>query len=543
MCFIFQARPFWYSMRVPMKKLKKRYSEFFGESNKVIDNRDEALKILINILSAIQNEMVTKLQSENSFDMFMKLYYIFDEVHCYYLQEKEARGKIASINVDSLNVIDTFVENRNIMRNIIDACNVWIENCVLMQHDIKEMSKAGTRCFKMDIDLLIDLYLYGFASQGVSLLSLSKDLNSQDTYYGLDITPNNNTPAEVLKYHPIIFFNTAIVGNQNILEETPLTAQANDTEFGKGFVAAYGVEFLLFLAAIKQFQDILLKKDSKSLTVISKEGFIDFVGNYTSPKIDGNAFYDSFVLTQDKAKRQLRNKENIIWVMGANKERHEIKPFIGLENGNVLITYGATEQAKQLWCSYFSNGGMCYTNSSDKLTDAMGQRNKELSDILVSKIREVLNKHYTPKVDEKDVKYQRIFGDREINYGDFDVVYYTEDTKELFLIEAKYFSDSLNPSGMVTDYKKMFGREGYYDHCRRRYDLVLSEHENVKTFINVDDEIKLHLIFLSSKPIELEIQDDDGIVTFLSLGLFDKYITGNLINDDDDSIVRPVKII
>lgn len=96
---------------------------------------------------------------------------------------------------------------------------------------------------------------------------------------------------------------------------------------------------------------------------------------------------------------------------------------------------------------------------------------------------------------------------------------------------------------MVTDYKKMFVREGYYDHCRRKYDLVLSESKNVKAFINVDDEIKLHLIFLSSKPIELEIQDDDGIVTFLSLGLFDKYITGNLINDDDDSIVRPVKII
>lgn len=79
------------------------------------------------------------------------------------------------------------------------------------------------------------------------------------------------------------------------------------------------------------------------------------------------------------------------------------------------------------------------------------------------------------KIDEKDVKYQRIFGDREIDYGDFDVIYYTEDTKELFLIEAKYFSDSLNSSGMVTDYKKLFEKDGYYDRCRRRYDLILSE--------------------------------------------------------------------
>lgn len=180
-------------------------------------------------------------------------------------------------------------------------------------------------------------------------------------------------------------------------------------------------------------------------------------------------------------------------------------------------------------------------NSYD-ISKAMNERNQELSDILVTKIQEVLNKHYTPKFDDKDVKYQRIFGEREVDYGDFDVVYYTEETKELFLIEAKYFSDSLNSSGMVTDYKKLFEKGGYYDHCRRRYDLVLSEPENVKRFIGVQDEISVHLIFLSSKPIELEIQDADGVVTFLSLGIFEKYIEGKLITEDD-SIVRPVKKI
>ena len=58
----------------------------------------------------------------------------------------------------------------------------------------------------------------------------------------------------------------------------------------------------------------------------------------------------------------------------------------------------------------------------------------------------------------------------------------------------------------------------------------------------MQDEISVHLIFLSSKPIELEIQDTDGVVTFLSLGIFEKYIEGKLINEDD-SIVRPVKKI
>ena len=526
-------------MRVPMRKLKNRFEIFFGANDLEVNQRNDAKKLLLNIVTTIQSEMIDRIQRENSYDMFMKLYYIFDEVHAFYLDEKEARAELSKINVHNQSAFDIFEENRNIMRNIIDACNIWIENCVLYQHDIDTMSKAKDRGFSMDIDLMIDLFLYGFASQGMSLLSLSEN-TGQELFYGLHITPNENVPAEILKYHPIIFFNTVLVGNQDALGENVLTLDANETSFGKGFFKAYGVEFLLFLAALKSFQDDLLHGDNKALTVISKSYFIYLVENYTNPQIDGNKFYNSFVLSQDKIKQQLRKNENIVWKMGTNKERFEIRPFIGLEDGNILISYGAIEQSKHLWISYFGNGGMCYSNISDSLSAAMNKRNKELSDILVDKIRNVLNKHYNPKVDEKDVKYRRIFGQREIDYGDFDVVYYTEKTKELFLIEAKYFSDSLNSSGMVTDYKKLFEENGYYDHCRRRYDLVLSEPEKIKKFIDVQDEILVHLIFLSSKPIELELQDTDGIVTFLSLNIFEKYIEGKLINEDD-SIARPTK--
>ena len=541
MCFMFQTRPFWRCMRVPTSKLENRFEFFFGERNLEINDYENAKNLLMNIVTTIQNDMVNRIQNANSYDMFMKLYYIFDEVHAFYLGEKEARVKLLELNINNSSVLSTFEENRNIVRNIIDACNIWIENCILYQHDIDTMSQARDRGFSMDIDLMIDMYLYGFASRGLSLLSLSQNVEQQ-LFYGIKVTPKENSPAELLKEHPIIFFNTALVGNQSVLSKVSLTADANDTAFGKGFVKEYGVEFLLFLAAMRGFQKDILHGDEKALTVINKDYFISLVESYTKPRINGNRFYDSFVLSQAKIKNQLRKNENIVWRVGANKERLELRPFIGLEDGNVLISYGVLEQAIQLWVSYFANGGMCYSNVTDNLSKAMNERNQELSDILVTKIQEVLNKHYTPKFDDKDVKYQRIFGEREVDYGDFDVVYYTEETKELFLIEAKYFSDSLNSSGMVTDYKKLFEKGGYYDHCRRRYDLVLSEPENVKRFIGVQDEISVHLIFLSSKPIELEIQDADGVVTFLSLGIFEKYIEGKLITEDD-SIVRPVKKI
>ena len=411
MYMFFQTRPFWRCMRVSEKKLRNRFEEFFGKSKLEITERDKATKLLLNVISTIQEHILYRLKNENSYDMLMKLYYIFDEVHSLYLSEKEARAKLSELNIDDPNVIKTFVENKDIMRTIIDACNIWIENGVLYQHDIDTMSEAKDRGFSMDTDLMLDLYLYGFASQGVSLLTLSKS-TGQELFYGLKITPERNIPAEILKYHPIIFYNTAIVGNQNILVEKALTPDANDTAFGKGFFKTYGIEFLLFLKVIKSFQDDILRGDDKSLTIISKQYFIHLVENYANLQIDGNTFYESFVLTKEKVKQQLRKNEDIIWVMGTNKERHELRPFIGLENGNVLISYGAIEQAVQLWVSYFSNGGMCYTNKSDCLSNAMNSKNQELSDILVDKIREILNSVYTPKIDEKDVKYQRIFGER-----------------------------------------------------------------------------------------------------------------------------------
>lgn len=543
--FMFIVCPFWDEMGIPRKLVKKRFKYFFGDQKRKIEKREQAQQILMNVTSTIQNEMIERIKNENTYGLLFKLYFIFDEVHSIYLKEKEARLRLVTLNIDGAENLTTFISNRNIERNIIDACNIWIENCVLYQHDM-DISKIDTsKEFVMDFNLIIDMYLYGFASQNISLLALSKTIGEQNTYYGLQITLKRDIPAEILKYHPCIYFNTAIVGNQNSLVENPLSVEANETDFGVGFYSENKVQFLLFLAVIHALQIDTLYGDQMSLTVITKELFIERIEHYTNSPIDGEKFYNSFVLTKERIKQQLRKKEHVIWIVGANKFRHELRPFIELEDGNVLIAYGALEQAKQLWHSYFSNGGNAYTNppGHDGLICAMEKRNSELSDILVDKIINILKNHYKPKVSEKDVQYYRLFGEKDENYGDYDVVFYCEEVKELFLIEAKYFSDSLNSSGMVNDYNKLFSDGGYYSHCRKRYDLILSEPNKIKEFIGTDEEISVHLLFISSKPIELELQDNDGIVTFLSLSIFEKYIKGNLISEEGDSIVRPVTVI
>lgn len=538
------SRSFWKVFHIPSVRLQNKYRQYFGNEAKTIEDREIALKMLMSVSGNIQKKMTERIKSESTYGMLLKLYYIFGEVHSFYLQEKEQRFDLVKENISLNN--DQLEKNRNIQRSIIDACNIWIENCVLLQHDLQLSDIDIKKEFVMDIDLLIDMYLYGLTSQAISLLVLSKNINMKHSFYGIQIYLKDDLPIEVLKYHPVIYYNTTLVGNQHDLVNKPLTSDANNTEFGKGFVSENKIEFLLWLAILCAFEKDQLRNDDKSLTIISKSRFIQLAESYTTPSVNGEFCYENFVLTKEKLKVHLRKNDEVIWIIGANKYRHELRPFIGLEDGNVLINYGALEQSKQLWTSYYSNGGMCYTNPSkkDDLCKAMEKRNEELSDIiLVTKLQEILRSHYSGTVDLKNVDYQRIFGEKEKNYGDYDIVFYVESKKELFLIESKYFSDSLNSSGMVNDYNKLFGENGYYKHCRERYDLVLAEPEKMKQFINTTADISVHMLFISSKPIEVEFQDDDGIVTFLALCNFEKYLMGNLLSEDGQNVVRPTHLL
>lgn len=536
----FQTRSVLLDYGINSKKVWKQLNKYVIIEDGEIEDTDRAIEILLKITDAIQSKMMTWLKSSNSYECFLRLYWIFDEIHSRYLKEKEARVKIAGNRIFDEELSEVFAENKNIMRYMIDACNIWIENCLLLQHDVDIRTINIKKMFILDDDLFIDLYLYGMASHTLSLLMLSKNKEMKCPYYGVDFQSTKNVPIEPIKYHPFIYFDTVITGNQNVLSPVPLTAEANQTDFGKGFKSETGVEFLLFLAGIHSFQIDKLREDDKSLRIISKNEFLDYVGCCTNPSIDGASFFNSFVLTKEKLEKHLRRDEEIIWIVGANKFRHELRPFVCLDDNNVIISYGALEQAKQLWVSYQSNGGMCYTSPSkmDSIKESLDRKNTELSDVLVQKIRDELRLRYSPDVDLIDVRYDRIFGEKEIDYGDYDIVFYSDRVKELFLVEAKYFSDSLNASGTVTDYEKMYQKNGYYDHCRHRYDLVLSEKEKLKQFLNAEGNIKIHMLFISSKPLEMDLKDEDGIVTILSLGLFDMYLDGKLLDGETGEVIK-----
>lgn len=540
--YMFMTRPFWLELSISQKVVKDKFIEYFGSERLEITSRKDASDYLLSITGKIQAKMVSQLKSKNACYLVKDLYKILDEVFHFYLRQKDVRKKLSELNVQENSILDIFEENRNKSCNVIDAVNLWIENAVLLFNNAEE---CRDNQFEINEELFVEMYIYGLVSQALSLISLSKKFQSHELYTGIVVNASEDVPVTVLKYHPIIYFNTAMTGNQNILIEDSELAKASDSIFGKGFFDTYGVDFIYSLRVMSTFQAEMLHGGKYTMTVINREDFISEIERYSRGCIDAKKFFDTFVLTKEIIFSQKKENEPIVWVMKTNQYRHELRPFICLENDRVYISYCAIEQAKHLWCSIYLNGGMCYSNMKDRLTSAIERKNEELSDRLVDILRTKLLAHYEPTIDEIDVRYDRIFGSKEVDYGDYDVIFYTPQTKELFLIEAKFFSDSLNSSGVISDYEKLFKEKGYYEHCRARYDLVLREKEKLKVFLNIpnDERITAHFLFVSSKPLETEFQDEDGVVTFPCLSIFDKYIEGKLLPETGDEPVRPVHIL
>ncbi|GAA0062657.1 hypothetical protein [Clostridium sp. CTA-1] len=344
-------------MNIPNAVVKRKFVDFFGDEEYTLDNRKGVTKLLKKILDTLQPKFCNWINSEKTQIVIKDLYKVLDEYHHFYMRQKEARVVMQEQNFNESDVGDLFEKNRNIARNIIDATNIWIENSVLLQHSEEET--IHDESFDLNYELLVDLYIYGLASQAMSLLTLSKKFEEKELFYGLKITPHDDIPAEVIKEHPVIYFSTLIAGNQNILSPVPLTAESNNTDFGIGFKKTYGDEFLLFSAVMSYFQKEILYGGRAELTIISKSQFTQLIKGATNPAVEAEFIINNFTLTHERVKSQLKNNDPIIWLMGTNKIRHELSPFICLDNDRVMISYCALQQSIQLWVSLIGNGGIC----------------------------------------------------------------------------------------------------------------------------------------------------------------------------------------
>lgn len=535
---IYEIQDFWKKMEIPNETRLEIFEKYFGERDLRIDNTDDAINYLKTILDGIQLEMVNIISKGNTKEVVLELLKIHDKCFINYIGEKTDRSELIDGHVDSANLQEVYGVNRNIAQDLLYGINIWLENAVLLQQNLQK--KCNVHYMNIDVELCLLVYVYGSISRSLSYLALSKKLKNTKLYFGIEVCPKNSMPINVLREHPVIYYNPLMAGNQKVFEVKVEDYQNLDnTDFGIGFKNEYGINLLDALRVFRTFQKYELEDGRIACITYKKTGFIARVDEMIEEAGLGQKLLDAFSLDHNKMLGNLSENEPIIWKAGVNKYRFELRPIILLDDDTVCISYQALDQAIQIWMSLFANGGVAYSDSKDLFTEGEEKRNSELSDRLVRMIVSILQEKYTENLCEIDVDYKRIFGQKDMDYGDYDVIFYAKDKKELFLIESKYFSDSLNNSGHINDFDKMFRDNGYYDHCRKRCDLAIEHPEDVKKFIGVNESINVHFLFVSSKPLEVEMQDDDGVVSIVPLCIFEQYLDAKLISEDGTEVVRP----
>ncbi len=539
---IFITEDFWRKMEIPSKKKQEIFYKYFGKTNQRIDNTDDAISYLKEILNRLQEEIVRDFSNGNSKRVTYELLKIHDKCFKNYHWEKEDRDELVKSRIDSSHIQDIYGTNRNVAQDILYGINIWIENSVLLQQNIEEKFEVHKK--NIDIELCLLVYVYGTASRSLSFLALSKRLKNTKLYYGIEISPDSSMPINVVRDHPVIYYNPLMAGNQSIFSVSEDDYRNIDnSDFGKGFIKEYGISLLMSLRVFSTFQKYELQDGKIACMAFEKENFKNRVAEMVNNQDFAEKFLDAFSLNKEKMQANLSKNDPVIWKAGVNKYRFELRPIVMLEDDTICISCQAFEQAKQIWMSFFANGGVAYSDIKDRFTEAEEKHNTELSEKLVKMIVSALKEKYSDNFCDTDVRYERIFEARGIDYGDYDVVFYSKNTKELFLVEAKYFSDSLNISGHINDFEKMYKEKGYYEHCRKRYDLVLDNPSEIKTFIGESGPINVYFLFVSSKPLEVELQDEDKIVTIIPFCIIEQFLDGKLISEDGTEVMKPRMII
>lgn len=121
------------------------------------------------------------------------MYKILDEAFHFYIRQKEAQNELCNLNVRDAGIVDLFEENRNKSCNVIDSVNLWIENCLLYQDNAAEIMEPS---FEVNSKLFVEMYIYGIASQSLSLISLSKKFGEQVLFTGIKVNPNERFPLK-----------------------------------------------------------------------------------------------------------------------------------------------------------------------------------------------------------------------------------------------------------------------------------------------------------------------------------------------------------
>ncbi len=111
-------------MEVPLEQRRESFKKYFGDSHLCISNREEATSYLQKVLSNIQTDMVSTINTGNTKRIIIELLKIQDKCFNHYYSEKSDRQRFIQYKVDSSNLQYTYEINRNIAQDMLYGINI-----------------------------------------------------------------------------------------------------------------------------------------------------------------------------------------------------------------------------------------------------------------------------------------------------------------------------------------------------------------------------------------------------------------------------------
>lgn len=286
---------------------------------------------------------------------------------------------------------------------------------------------------------------------------------------------NNNLSRQ--NYNPKLFPNISEEFNQAFKLEKQLSFSTFDTMLNTFLNYFNNRKNRILLIPLEKFEKIIRKNYKK----INLEKFIS---NNCLSNMNINVEYRNIYKSK-------------------HKYRLDTVPFILIDN-EILIIKGVIHNSLYYWRNVYNQGIIPY-NDKDLITSAAKIANNIISEKMVKDTELIFkkqnNRTYT------NVKYNKIFGNQPIDYGDFDIISINDEKKILFNIEVKYIGTSMTGSELETDLYAFYSEKGHAFKCNRRNQFML---HNKSTFLKHFDalEYKIVNLMLISKPMEVKIRDD-----------------------------------
>lgn len=266
---IFEIKSLWKVLDVDQTLVNRLYHEYLGIKDREIASRTESIKLLSQVILRIQDEMIEDLKTRNKEDSIRDLYKILDEVYCFYIKQRKTRLQMQELGIDLEN---EFIEYRNMAKNIIDSANLWIENSLLFQENLKK--GCNWKRLKLNQELCVKMYIYGATSQALSLISMSRKFGEEELFTGLRIQPNKDNAIEPIKHHPVIYYNYALIGNQKSLVSDDEFKKVENSIIGKGFNSTYKIRFLNSLRLLDKFKEDIYFRNRNPVKIMDKACFV-----------------------------------------------------------------------------------------------------------------------------------------------------------------------------------------------------------------------------------------------------------------------------